>query len=56
MKKLIVLRHDTGKIDIYNYDENIWESPEEFQDDDGDYLINSNCSYMVVDKLEIKIN
>ena len=56
MKKLIVLDHGESKVHIYNYDENIWESPEDFTDEDGIYLLDSNCEWMLVDKLNIKIH
>jgi hypothetical protein len=56
MKKLIVLDHGTREVHIYNYDENIWESPEDFTDEDGHYLLDSNCEWMVVDELNIKVH
>lgn len=55
MKKLIVLDFGTAEVTIYTYDENIWESPEDFTDENGNFVIDSNCQYMVVDELNIKI-
>jgi hypothetical protein len=36
-KTLIVLDFETQKVDVYPYDENLWESPEEFQDENDIY-------------------
>jgi hypothetical protein len=55
-KALIVLDFETQKVDVYPYDENIWESPEEFQDENDCYIITSNCQWMLTDNLSIKIH
>lgn len=55
MKKLIILDFETAEVYVYTYDENIWESPEDFTDEEGIHVINSNCQYMVVDELKINI-
>lgn len=55
MKKLIVLDFLENKVFIYNYDENIWKSPEDFSDENDNLVIHSNCYYMVVDKVNIEI-
>lgn len=56
MKKLIILDFGTGEVHIYPYDENIWESPEDFTDEDGYMIIDSNCQYMVVKDLKLQIH
>lgn len=56
MKKIIILDYNTGEVLITDYDPNIWESPEDMEDEFGVGLINSNCNYMVVDKLVLKID
>jgi len=55
MKKIIILDFGTTEVSIYDYDENIWECPEDFTDENGVFIIDSNCQYMVVDELNIKI-
>ena len=54
MKKLIVMNYVDETIEIYQYDENVWESPEDFNIDEF-YPINSNTNYMVVDEVIIKM-
>ena len=54
--KLIVLDFETQKVDVYPYNENVWESPEEFQDENDCYVITSNCQWMLADTLTIKIH
>jgi hypothetical protein len=54
-KKLVVLDHGEKTVTVYPYDENVWESPEDFTDEDGIYVLDSNCEWMVVDDLNIKI-
>lgn len=56
MKKIIILNYSTGKVLIKDYDPNIWEDPEDMVDEFGVALINSNCCYMIVDKLILKID
>ena len=55
IKKLVVLDHGEQSVTVYNYDENIWETPEDFTDENGNYVLDSNCQWMVVDDLNIKI-
>ncbi len=55
MKKLIVLDFREGEVYVYTYDVNIWESPEDFTDEDGIHVIHSDCQWMVVDELKINI-
>jgi len=56
MKKLIILDHSTQKVHVYNYDENIWESPEHFEIEEGVPVLNSNCEWMLVNELHIQIH
>tara|TARA_R110000868_G_scaffold38450_4_gene134537 strand:+ start:2597 stop:2854 length:258 start_codon:yes stop_codon:yes gene_type:complete len=56
MKKLIVLDFTTAEVHIYPYDENIWECPEDFADENGNLILNSNCQWMVVDELKLQIH
>ena len=55
IKKLVVLDHGEQSVTVYNYDENIWESPEDFTDENGIYVLDSNCQWIVVEELNIKI-
>ena len=55
MQKIIILDESTGEVLITDYDPNVWESPEDMEDELGVPLIHSSCSYMVVDKLILKI-
>ena len=54
MKKLIVMSHSCETVTVYPYDENVWESPEDYQIDNV-YVIDSNCSWLVVNEVNIKI-
>ena len=54
-KKLVVLDYGEKTVAVYPYDENVWDSPEDFTDKDGNYVLDSNCEWMVVDDLNIKI-
>lgn len=54
-KKIIILDFGEANVLIYDYDENVWESPEDMTDEDGNYILDSNCQWMVVDELNIKI-
>ena len=40
---------------IKDYDENIWDCAEDMTDEDGNLLLHSDCHYMIVDKLNLKI-
>ena len=55
MLKIIILDESTGEVLITDYDPNIWEEPEDITDEFGNVLIHSSCSYMIVDKLILKI-
>jgi hypothetical protein len=55
IKKIIILDFGESKVLVYDYDENIWESPEDMTDENGNYILDSNCQWMVVDELNIKI-
>jgi hypothetical protein len=55
-KTLIVLDYETQRVNVYSYDENIWESPEDFLDENNCYVITSNCQWMLTDTLTIKIH
>jgi len=55
-KKIIILDFGTGKVDIYPYDINVWENAEDMTDEYGNYLIDSNCQWMIVDDLKIEIH
>jgi hypothetical protein len=54
MYKLIVMDFEIGEVFIYNFDPNAIE-PEELTDENGDYVINDSCEWMVVND-ELKIN
>ncbi len=51
-KKLVVLSYISLEIWIYDYDENIWESPEDFQFED-EYVIHDNCHWTLMDTVKI---
>ena len=55
MKKLIVMDYITKAITIYPYDENVWESPEDYETEDGEQPLDSNTNYMVVNFAQIRI-
>ena len=55
MQKIIILDYSTGEVLIRDYDPNIWEEPEDMVDEFEVPLIHSSCSYMIVDKLVLKI-
>lgn len=55
IKKIIILYYNTGEVLIRDYDPNIWEDPEDMVDEFGVHLVHSNCHYMIVDKLNLKI-
>ena len=56
MKKLIVLNFTSSEVHIYPYDENIWECPEDFADENGITVLDSNCQYMVVEEVKLLIH
>lgn len=53
-KKLVVLDYMSKEVSIYEYDENIYDCPEDFEID-GVFVIHSNCYFMVVDELKINV-
>lgn len=55
MKKLVVIDHATEEVLVHQYDEDVWDCPEDYTDENGTYVIDSNCSWIVVDELNIKI-
>ena len=60
MKKIIILDNSTLEVHIYMYDENVWESPEDFINDkysnDGITFKDSQCSWMLTqDEGELSI-
>lgn len=53
-KKLIVLDFVTGSVDVYDFDENIYDQVEDyFIENEIDF---TNVEYMLLDKLNIKIH
>ena len=54
-KKIIILDYSTGEVLIKDYDENIWDCAEDMTDEDGHSILHSDCHYMIVDKLNLKI-
>ena len=54
-KKIIILDYSTGEVLIKDYDENIWDCAEDMTDEDGHLILHSDCHYMIVDKLNLKI-
>jgi hypothetical protein len=52
--KLIILDFTVGEVYVYSYDANELD-PEEVVDEDGVYVLNNNCEYMIVDELKINI-
>jgi len=54
-KKIIILDFGTTNVLIYDYDENVWDCPEDMTDEDGCFILDSNCQWMIVDELNIKI-
>ena len=55
MQKIIILDESTGEVLIRDYDPDLWEDPEDMVDEFGVALIHSSCSYMIVNKLIIKV-
>ena len=55
MQQIIILDESTGGVLITDYDPNIWEDPEDMEDEFGNALIHSSCSYMIVNKLILRI-
>lgn len=55
MKKLVVVDHRDKTMTVYPYDENVWESPEDYMTEDEELVIHSDCSWILLDALTIKI-
>ncbi len=57
MKKIIVLNFLTREVFILNYDENIWEDPEDFISESEllDNVSHNNCQWMVVKDMKLII-
>lgn len=55
MKKLLVIDYIRQTVTVYPYDENIWNSPEEYTTEDGDYVVHDNCAWIVLPEVNIKI-
>ena len=56
IKKIIILDYSTGEVIIKDYDENIWDCAEDMTDENGNLLLHSDCHYMIVNKLNLKID
>lgn len=59
MKKIIILNFEIGEVHVFNFDENIWESAEDFftsEECEEFDLREEHCHYMVVDELNIQIH
>lgn len=57
MKKLIVLDFSSGEVNVFNYDENIYDDFENFAEENPEYELNPNdCQWMITNELTIKIN
>lgn len=54
-KKIIILVFDTEEVLVYDYDENVWESCEDFLESEEMNLNSSNCQWMVIENLNIQI-
>jgi hypothetical protein len=54
-KKIVILDHGQQKVMVYDYNENVWDSPEDMMDENGNYILDSNCEWMVVNELNIEI-
>ena len=55
IKKIIILDYSTGEVLIKDYDENIWDYAEDMTDEDGNLILHSDCNWMIVDELNLKI-
>lgn len=55
MSKLVILHYETKEVLIYDYDENLLENPEDFMSDEKININSSNCHWIVVDEVNIKI-
>ena len=55
IKKIIILDYSTGEVLIKDYDENIWDCAEDMTDEDENLILHSDYHWMIVDKLNLKI-
>lgn len=55
MQKLIVLDYRTGEVNVYPFDQDLWEDVEEFNID-GYCPIHSDTHYMITNELSLKIH
>ena len=55
IKKIIILDYSTGEVLIKDYDENIWDCAEDMTDEDETLILHSDYHWMIVDKLNLKI-
>lgn len=58
MSNIIILDFSTTEVHVFPYDNHVWESGEDFiaQDPYELGLKESNCQYMIVEELNIKIH
>lgn len=57
--KIIILDFSTSEVAVYNYDEGRFDNAEDwFEDNDSNFNNHkeSECQYMIVEELNIKIN
>lgn len=55
-KKIIILDFRTAEVHIFPYDENVWESCEDFIESEEINLNSNDCQWMVADNLKIEIH
>lgn len=53
MSKIIILNFETGEVLITDYDNNKWDDVEQFIN--SIMMNDTNCQWMIVDELNIKI-
>lgn len=53
MSKIIILNFETGEVLITDYDNNKWNDAEQFIN--SIMMNDTNCQWMIVDELNIKI-
>lgn len=53
MKKIIILDYSTCEVHVFNYDDKVWESEEDFiishYSEHGNTFKESQCNWMIVD-------
>ena len=55
MKKIIILCFDTSEVLVYEYNDDIWETAEDFMSSKEIDINSNNCQWMIVDELNIQI-